>query len=176
MVYVWLTLFHLGSGMTLSTGGRWPALLFNHITQWKVIPPSKTCSQIRFLISRHPLIPLFQQSRKSDPLFLSVKVNHCMCIETSQIKKTPKGLSPHWNEKKLSPISLKFFVWDPLTIRISNFVLCLENNFLKSFWYLFNAPGPPKNFNVKNFNFFLKKKTCRSGFTGSYQIPKGTKS
>ena len=95
-----LTLFHLGSGMTLPPGGGsfWPTLLFSHITWSKVMPPSKTCSQIRFLIFRHPLVPLFQQSRKSDLPFLSVKVNHCLCIETSQIGKTPKG--PPFETKK----------------------------------------------------------------------------
>ena len=96
-----LTLFHMGSGMTLSHegGSFWPTLTFSLKSQWKVMPTSKTCSQIRFLIFRHPLVPLFQQSRKSDLPFLSVKVNHCLCIETSKIGKTPKG-PPLWNEKK----------------------------------------------------------------------------
>ena len=110
------------------------------------MPPSKTCSQIRFLIFRHPLVPLFEQSRKSDPSFLSVKVNHCLCIETSQIRKTTKG--PPFERKKMSLISLKFHVWDPLTIKISNFgVLC----------YFSNALGPQINFNVKTFKFFGRK-------------------
>ena len=75
-------------------------------------------------------------------------------------RKSTKG-SPLWNEKKiLSPISLKFYVWDPLTIRILNFGL-----FSKKFKF-------PKNFNVKNF----KLENVRSGFTGSWQISKGKKS
>ena len=50
---------------------------------------SKTCSQVRFLIFRHPLVPLFQQSRKSDPPFLSFKVDQHVHNETSKIAKTP---------------------------------------------------------------------------------------
>ena len=129
------------------------------------MPPSKTCSQIRFLIFRHPLVPLFQQSRKSDPPFLSVKVNHYLCIETSKIGKTPLK-----RKKFLSLISLKFYVWDLLTIRIPNFGLF----FKKKKKYFSNARGPPKNFDIQNFKFFWKK--VRLGFTGSWQIPKGTKS
>ena len=88
-----LTLFHLGSGMTLSPGGGsfWPALVFSHITQWKVMSAPKTCSQITFLIFRHPMIQLFQQSRKSNPPFLFVKVDQRMHSETLKIAKTPKG-------------------------------------------------------------------------------------
>ena len=49
---------------------------------------------------RHPLIPLFQQSRKSDCPFLSVKVDQRMHSETLKIAKTPKGPSPFEMKKK----------------------------------------------------------------------------
>ena len=131
------------------------------------MPPSKTCSQIRFLIFRHPLVPLFQQSRKSDPPFLSVKVNHCLCIETSQFRKTPKGPPPFEKKKNVSEFTQ---------------ILCVRpfdhKDFKKYslifFLYFSNAQGPQKNFEVKNFK--LLEKNVRSGFTGSWQIPKGTKS
>ena len=133
----------------------WPTLLFSCITQWKVMPPSKTCSQIRFLIFRHPLVPLFQQSRKSDLPFLSVKVNHCLCIETSQIGKTPKGPPPLW--KMLSPILLKFYMRDPLTIRFANFGVFFKIFF--QFLFIYNTQGTQKNFDVK-ISIFLEK-TCQ---------------
>ena len=48
-------------------------------------------------------------------------------------RKSTKG-SPLWNEKKiLSPISLKFYVWDPLTIRISNFVFFFKKKIFNFF-------------------------------------------
>ena len=72
-------------------------------------------------------------------------------------RKNTKG-SPLWNGKKfLSPISLKFYVWDPLTIRISNFRFFFKKKFFKIFPFFPNARGPPKNFDVKNFKFFGKK-------------------
>ena len=72
-------------------------------------------------------------------------------------KKNTKG-SPLWNEKKiLSPILLKFFLWDPLTIRISNFGFFFKKKFFKIFPFFPNARGPPKNFDVQNFKFFGKK-------------------
>ena len=112
------------------------------------MPPSKTCSQIRFLIFRHPLVPLFQQSRKSDPPFLSVKVDQCMHSETSKITKTP------FKRKKNC-------LWFAEIL----FVRPFDH---KDFWILFffskriflrflpNARGPPKNFDGKNFNFSKK--------------------
>ena len=121
------------------------------------MPPSKTCSQIIFLIFRHPLVPLFQQLRKSDLPFLSVKVNHCMCIETSQIGKTPQG--PPFETKKffLSPISLKFYVWDPLTIRISNFGFFSKKKIFNFFLIFFQCSRTPKKFRRQKFQFFWKK-------------------
>ena len=107
-----LTLFHTGSGMTLSHGGGplWPSLIFCYITQQKVALTPKTCSQIKFLIFRHPFTPLFQHSRESFPPFMSVNVNQHLDIETLKIRKTPKG-PPFETEKKfLSLISLKFCV------------------------------------------------------------------
>ena len=95
-----LTLFHTGSGMTLSHRGRplWPSLIFCYITQQKVALTPKTCSQIKFLIFRHPFTPLFQHSRESVPPFMSVNVNQHLDIETLKIGKTPKG-PPFGNEK-----------------------------------------------------------------------------
>ena len=92
-----LTLFHTGSGMTLSHGGGplWPSLIFCYITQQKVALTPKTCSQIKFLIFRHPFTPLFQHSRESVPLFMSVNVDQYLHIETLKIRKTPLE-----NEKK----------------------------------------------------------------------------
>ena len=139
-----LTLFHLGSGMTLSPGGGggWPALVFSHITQGKVMPTPKTCSLIIFLIFRHLLKPLFQQSRKSDPPFLSVNFNQCMHSETSKIAKTPKG--PPYEKKNI-------FVSDFAEI------LCVTPFDQKDFkiWYFFQKKF--FNFNVENFKFFWKK-------------------
>ena len=96
-----LTLFHTGSGMTLSHGGGplWPSLIFCYITQQKVALTPKTCSQIKFLIFRHPFTPLFQHSRESVPLFMSVNVDQQLYLETLKIGKTPKG-PPFENEKK----------------------------------------------------------------------------
>ena len=97
----WLTLFQTGSGMTLSDGGGplWPSLIFCYITQQKVALTPKTCSQIKFLIFRHPFTPLFQHSRESFPPFMSVNVDQYLYIETLKIGKTPKG-PPFENEKK----------------------------------------------------------------------------
>ena len=72
-------------------------------------------------------------------------------------QKNTKG-SPLWNEKNfLSPILLKFFLWDPLTIRISNFGFFSKKKIFKIFPFFPNARGPPKNFDVQNFKFFGKK-------------------
>ena len=70
-------------------GSFWPALLVSSATQWIAMPSSKTCTQIRSFIFRHHFVSLFQQSRKSDPPFLSVKLDFCLCIKTSKIRKTP---------------------------------------------------------------------------------------
>ena len=96
-----LTLFQTGSGMTLSDGGGplWPSLIFCYITQQIVALTPKTCSQIKFLIFRHPFTPLFQHSRESFPPFMSVNVDQHLDIETLKIRKTPKG-PPFGNEKK----------------------------------------------------------------------------
>ena len=95
-----LTLFQTGSGMTLSDGGGplWPSLIFCYITQQKVALTPKTCSQINFLIFRHPFTPLFQHSRESFPPFMSVNVDQHLDIETLKIRKTSKG-PPFGNEK-----------------------------------------------------------------------------
>ena len=123
------------------------------------------------MIFRHPLVPLFPQSRKSDPPFLSVKVNHCQCIETSQIRKTPKG--PLYESKKEN--CLRFypnFMFETLDHKDFKFLFFFFRKKNSFFLYFPNAWGPPKNFDVKNF----LEKNVRSGFTGSWQIPKGTKS
>ena len=51
----------------------------------------KTFSQIKFLILRHPFTPLFQHSRESVPLFMSINIDQYLHIETLKIWKTPKG-------------------------------------------------------------------------------------
>ena len=101
-----LTLFNTGSGMTLSHEGGplWPSLIFCYITQQKVALTPKTCSQIKFLIFRHPFTPLFQHSWESFPPFMSVNVDQHLDIETLKIRKAPP--------KFLSPIPLKFSVWN----------------------------------------------------------------
>ena len=98
--YKSLTLFQTGSGITLSDEGGplWPSLIFCYITQQKVALTPETCSQIKFLIFRHPFTPLFQHSRESVPLFMSVNVDQYLHIETLKIGKTPKG-PPFENEK-----------------------------------------------------------------------------
>ena len=75
----------------------------------------------------------------------------------SENQKNTKG-SPLWKKKKfLSPISLKFFVWDPETIRISDFQFHQKKFFFDFFPFLPNARGPPKIFDVRFFKFFGKK-------------------
>ena len=72
-------------------------------------------------------------------------------------QKNTKG-SPLWKKKFfLSPISLKFYVWDPETIRISDFEFHQKNFFMILFPFSPNARGPPKIFNVRFFKFFGKK-------------------
>ena len=95
-----LTLFHMGSGMMLSHRGGplWPSLIFCYISQQKVALTPKTCSQIKFLIFRHPFTPLFQHSRQSFPPFMSINFDQHLDIETLKIGKTPKG-PPFGNEK-----------------------------------------------------------------------------
>ena len=89
-------------------------------------------------------------------------------------QKNTKG-SPLWNEKKfLSPILLKFFLWDPLTIRISNFGFFFKKKFSKFFHFFLMLEDPQKILTSKISNFL--EKNFRSSFTGSWQIPKGTKS
>ena len=68
-------------------------------------------------------------------------------------RKNTKG-SPLWNEKKiLSPILLKFFLWDPLTLRISNFGFFFKK---KIFPFFPNARGPLKNFDLQLSENFQK--------------------
>ena len=153
-----LTLSHLGSGMTLSPGGGsfWPALVLSHITQWKVMPAPKTCSQIFFLIFRHPLIPLFQQSRKSDCPFLSVKVHQRMHTETSKIAKTPKG--PPFETKKnfvsdfAQILCLIFF--DNKDFKIG---LLFKKNIFGIFSVFFQCSKTPEKFWRQKFEIFWKK-------------------
>ena len=72
-------------------------------------------------------------------------------------QKNTKG-SPLWKKKIfLSPISLKFYVWDPETIRISDFEFHQKNFFFDFFPFSPNARGPPKIFEVRFFKFFGKK-------------------
>ena len=114
-----LTLFQTGSGMTLSDGGGplWPSLIFCYITQQKVALTPKTCSQIKFLIFRHPFTPLFQHSRESFPPFMSVNVNQHLDIEILKIEKTPPL---EMKRKFLSPILMKFQTCNPYGLRISH--------------------------------------------------------
>ena len=130
--YHWLTLFQAGSGMTLSdrSGPLWPGLIFCYITRQKMALTPKTCFFIKFLIFRHPFTPLFQHSNESIPPFMSINVDQYLHIETLKIRKTPKGL---WKGNFfLSLISLKFYVWDSETIRISDFEF-LQKKFF--FWF-----------------------------------------
>ena len=96
-----LTLFHTGSGMTLSHrgGALWPSLIFCYISQQKMALTPKTCSHVKFLIFRHPFKPLFQHSKDSIPPFMSINVDQYLHIETLKIGKTPKG-PPFENEKR----------------------------------------------------------------------------
>ena len=80
-------------------GPLWPPLIFCFLGHQKVVLTPKTCSKINFLIFRHPFTPLFQHSRESVPLFLSVNVNQYLHIETLKIGKTPKG--PPFETKKI---------------------------------------------------------------------------
>ena len=92
----------------------------------------------------------------------------------SENQKNTKG-SPLWKKKIfLSPISLKFFVWDPETIRISDFEFHQKNFFL-IFFHFYLMLEDPQKFSTSDFSNFLVK-NVKSSFTGSWQIPKGTKS
>ena len=89
-------------------------------------------------------------------------------------RKNTKG-SPLWNEKKfLSPISLKFYVWDPLTIRISNFGFFSKKIFFNFFQFLPMLKDPQKISTSKILIFF--EKNFKNSFAGSWQILKRTKS
>ena len=95
------------------------------------------------------------------------------CDDILKIRKIPKG--PPLEKKKLSPTSLKFYVWDPETIRISDFEFHHKKNFFDFFPFSPNAWGPSKIFDVRFFQFFFVK-NVKSSFIRSWQIPKGTKS
>ena len=72
-------------------------------------------------------------------------------------RKNTKG-SPLWNGKKfLSPISLKFYVWDPLTIRISNFRVFFKKKISKFFHFFLMLEDPQKILTSKISNFLEKK-------------------
>ena len=73
-----------------------------------------------------------------------------------KIRKIPKG-PPFGKKKFLSPILLKFYVWDPETIRISDFEFHHKKKFFDFFPFSPNARGPPKIFNIRFFKFFGKK-------------------
>ena len=90
--------------------------------------------------------------------FISVRQSRSLPVyQDIENRKNTKG-SPLWNEKNfLSPILLKFFLWDPLTIRISNFGFFFKKKIFKIFPFFPNAWGPRKNFDVQNFKFFGKK-------------------
>ena len=79
-------------------------------------------------------------------------------------------------EKKnfLSLISLKFYVWDPETIRISDFEFHQKKFFL-IFSHFHLMLEDPQKFLTSDFSNFLVK-NVKSSFIGSWQIPKGTKS
>ena len=89
-------------------------------------------------------------------------------------QKNTKG-SPLWKKKFfLSPISLKFYVWDPETIRISDFEFHQKRFFL-IFSHFHLMLKDPQKFSKSDFSNFLAKKV-KSSFTGWWQVPKGTKS
>ena len=89
-------------------------------------------------------------------------------------QKNIKG-SPLWKKKFfLSPISLKFYEWDPETIRISDFEFHQKKFFFDFFTFSSNARGPQKIFDVRFFKFFVKN--VKRSFIRSWQIRKGTKS
>ena len=71
-------------------------------------------------------------------------------------QKNTKG-SPVWKKKILSPISLKFYVWDPETIRISDFEFHQKKILFDFFPISSNGRGPPKIFDVPFFNFFCNE-------------------
>ena len=89
----------------------------------------------------------------------------------SENQKNTKGL---WKKKFLSPISLKFYVWDPETIRISDFQFHQKKFFL-IFFHFYLMLKDPQKFSKSDFSNFLAK-NVKSSFTGSWQMPKGTKS
>ena len=89
-------------------------------------------------------------------------------------QKNIKG-SPLWKKKIfLSLISLKFYVWDPETIRISDFEFHQKKIFF-DFSHFHLMLEDPQKFSKSDFSNFLAK-NVKSSFTGCWQIPKGTKS
>ena len=156
--------------MTLSDGGGplWPSLIFCYITQQKVALTPKTCSQIKFLIFRHPFTPLFQHSRESFPPFMSINVDQHLDIETLKIRKTSKGL-PFGNEKKIvsdfDEIQNMQSLW-PKDFTKKNWVESETKIFFRfkggTLWLFFenqkNTKGSPlwkKNFFVSDFTQIL---------------------
>ena len=123
-----LTLFQTGSGMTLSDGGGplWPSLIFCYITQQKVALTPKTCSQIKFLIFRHPFTPLFQHSREPFPPLMSINVDQHLHIETLKIIEKPLKMKKNcliflWHSKYAILIAWKFLTWNLSGIKINFF-------------------------------------------------------
>ena len=137
-------------------GGRSfrPVLPFNCTTQWKVMP----ISHIRFLIFIHPFVPLFQQSNKSDPPFLSVKVNHY----------------PFETKKKNCPWVYSNFMFETLWPQEFQILVFFQKKNSKVFHFFLMLKDPKKILKSKTSDFL--EKDFRSSSTGSWQIPKGTKS
>ena len=134
------------------------------------MPVPRNCSQIIFLIFRHPMIPLFQQSMKSDPQFRSVKIDQCLCIKTSKIRKHLLK----WKKKFVSDFTQILCVrtFDHKDFKFWFFFS--KKNFSKFFHFFLMLEDPQKILTSKISNFL--EKNFRSSFTGSWQIPKGTKS
>ena len=72
----------------------------------------KTCSNMKFLMFEHPLTPLFQHLGESVTLFLSVKVDQHLNIETLKISKHQRVPSLKIRGF-LSLISLEFYILNP---------------------------------------------------------------
>ena len=91
-----------------------------------------------------------------------------------KIQKEYQRVPPFGKKRLLSLISLKFYVWDFETIRISDFEFHQKKFFL-IFSHFHLMLEDTQKFSTSDFSNFLVK-NVKSSFTGSWQIPKGTKS
>ena len=115
------------------------------------------------------LYPILMKFKTCNPYGL--RISHKKIEWNWRQKNFPDSKGFFWKSEKyqkknffLSPISLKFYVWDPE-----------KKNFFLIFSHFHLMLEDPQKFSTSDFSNFLVK-NVKSSFTGSWQIPKGTKS